>query len=347
MMLAIHYVKQSFSEKWITYCDDNQIPYKLVDCYRSDIIKQLQDCNFLMWHFSQNDPKAILFAKQLLFSIEATGRKVFPNFNTVWHFDDKVGQKYLLEAIEAPLVNTAIFYSREEALHWASYVDFPKVFKLRNGAGSQNVRMVKSRREAYCLIKKAFGKGFKAYDPMGSLKERWRKFKLGKTDFRDLLEGIARFIALPPYARIRGRERGYIYFQDFISNNDHDIRVVVIKDKAFAIRRMVRKNDFRASGSGDVLYDHNLIGNDLIALSFKLAEKLHSQCIAFDYLRKGSEPVLIEISYGFIPVVYSPCPGYWDKDLAWHEGQFNPYGWMVENLINSVLTTDTSATGNV
>ena len=346
-MLAIHYVKQSFSEKWITYCDDNQIPYKLVDCYRSDIIKQLQDCNFLMWHFSQNDPKAILFAKQLLFSIEATGRKVFPNFNTVWHFDDKVGQKYLLEASEAPLVNTSIFYSRDEALHWARNADYPKVFKLRNGAGSQNVRMVKNRVEAYGLIRKAFGKGFKAYDPLGSLNERWRKFKLGNTDFRDLLEGIARFIIPPPYARIRGRECGYIYFQDFIPDNDHDIRIVILEDKAFAIKRMVRKKDFRASGSGDILYDPDLIAIDLISLSFKLAEKLRSQCIAFDYLRKGTEPVLIEISYGFITEVYTPCPGYWDKELIWYKGQFNPYGWMVENLLNSALTTANSATANV
>jgi len=347
MTLAIHHVKQSFSEEWIAYCDANQIPYKLVDCYKPDIIKQLKDCDFLMWHFSQNSPQAILFAKQLLFSVEASGRKVFPNFNTVWHFDDKVGQKYLLEAIEAPLVDTTIFFRREEALQWARNDDYPKVFKLRNGAGSQNVKMVKNRVEAYNLIRRAFGKGFKAYDPLGSLNERWRKFKLGNTDFRDLLEGIARFIVPPPYARIRGRERGYIYFQDFVPNNDHDIRVVVIKDKAFAIRRIVRKNDFRASGSGNILYDKNLIGTDLIELSFEMAKKLLSQCIAFDYLRKDSVPVLVEISYGFSPEGYSSCPGYWDQELTWHEGQFNPYGWMVENLINSVLTTDTSKLGNV
>jgi hypothetical protein len=179
------------------------------------------------------------------------------------------------------------------------------------------------------------------------LNERWRKFKLGNTDFRDLLEGIARFIIPPPYARIRGRECGYIYFQDFIPDNDHDIRIVILEDKAFAIKRMVRKKDFRASGSGDILYDPDLIAIDLISLSFKLAEKLRSQCIAFDYLRKGTEPVLIEISYGFITEVYTPCPGYWDKELIWYKGQFNPYGWMVENLLNSALTTANSATANV
>ena len=46
------------------------------------------------------------------------GTPVFPNYNTSWHFDDKVGQKYFLEAIDAPLVPSHIFYSKKEALEW-------------------------------------------------------------------------------------------------------------------------------------------------------------------------------------------------------------------------------------
>jgi len=286
-----------------------------------------------MWHFSQNSPKAILFAKQLFYSIEASGVKVFPDFNTVWHFDDKVGQKYLLEAIGAPLAPTWVFYDKHEALEWASNADFPKVFKLRGGAGSQNVRLVSSKEDASRLINRAFGKGFPSYDPMGSMRERWRNFNLGRTNARDLLEGIARFILPPPYAVVRGRERGYIYFQEYIPGNDHDIRVVVIKDKAFAIKRMVRANDFRASGSGDIHYDRELFNEDTIRLSLNIALKLKAQCIAFDYIHMNNQPLLVEISYGFTPEGYAACPGYWDEDLNWHEGKFNPYGWMVEDLI--------------
>jgi glutathione synthase/RimK-type ligase-like ATP-grasp enzyme len=332
--IGIHNTKGSFSEHWVNYCNIKQISYKLVDCCNNDIFMQLGDCNAVMWHFSQNSPKAILFAKQLLYSIEATGRKVFPDFNTMWHFDDKLGQKYLLEAIGAPLVNTVIFYSRNDALQWAYNTDFPKVFKLTNGAGSQNVRMAKNRQQACNLIRKAFGKGFPAYDSIGSLNERWRKFKLGKTDFIDLLEGIARFVVHPPYSRIRGRENGYIYFQDFIPGNDHDIRVIVIGDKAFAIKRMVRANDFRASGSGDIHFDRQLFDESTIRLSFNLAVRLKSQCVAFDFVHQDNIPLLVEISYGFSPEGYSNCPGYWDKELKWHNGKFNPYGWMVEGLLN-------------
>jgi glutathione synthase/RimK-type ligase-like ATP-grasp enzyme len=50
-------------------------------------------------------------------------------------------------------------------------------------------------------------------------------------------------------------EKNYVYFQDFIPQNDFDIRIIVIGKRAFAIKRMVRKGDFRASGSGNIKYD--------------------------------------------------------------------------------------------
>lgn len=336
MKIGIHQIKGSFSDRWIEYCNEHNISWKPVNCYLPDIIQQLSDCDALMWPFSQNCPKAWLFAKQLIFSVEASGKKVFPDFNTIWHFDDKLGQKYLLEAIGAPLAPTWTFYTREEALAWAEKSDFPKVFKLRGGASSQNVKLIKSKYQARRLIRKAFGIGFSAYDPLGSLKERWRLFRLRKTDFRDILEGFARFFVAPAYARVRGRERGYVYFQEFISGNDSDLRVVVVGDKAFAIKRMVRKGDFRASGSGNILYGKELINEETVKLSFEMAIKLKTQCVALDFVYKDSNPLVVEISYGFSSAGYDPCPGYWDKEMNWHEGTFNPYGWMVENLLNSI-----------
>ena len=336
MRIGIHYTKGFFTERWIEYCNTNNICYKLVNCYENDIINQLSDCDALMWQFHHNNPKSILFAKQLVYSVEASGKKVFPNFNTVWHFDDKVGQKYLLEAIEAPLAQTWIFYDKTKALKWAENIDFPKVLKLRGGAGSQNVRLVNNRKQAFRLIRQAFNHGFPAYGPAGSLKERWRLFKNRKTDFKDIVAGMARFIVPPPYSSIKGREKGYIYFQEYISGIDHDVRVVVIGDKAFAIKRMVRKNDFRASGSGNILYGMHLFNESTIKLSFDIAKRLNSQCVALDYVHDNGNPFLVEISYGFSPEGYDPCPGYWDENLIWHEVGFNPYGWMVENLISEV-----------
>ena len=334
MKIAIHHKIGSFSEGWIRICKAEHIAWKQVNCYHTDIVQQLADCDILMWHFHHANPKDFLFAKQLLFSIQASGKKVFPDYSTCWHFDDKVGQKYLFEANNVPSAPAWVFYNKQEALNWIKDTEFPKVFKLRGGAGSQNVRMVKSSKEATRLINIAFGHGFPVYYALGSLKERFRLYRLRQTPFRDLLEGVARFVIPTPYARIKGRERGYIYFQEYIAGNDHDIRVVVIGKRAFAIKRMVRAKDFRASGSGKILYDRVLFDENLIKLSFNLAEKLKSQCTAFDYVHDNGKPLVIEISYGFNPVGYDPCPGFWDKDLNWFEGKFNPYGWIIEDLIS-------------
>jgi glutathione synthase/RimK-type ligase-like ATP-grasp enzyme len=293
----------------------------------------IKDCDILMWHHNHSDPKDIVFAKQLLFALEHSGIKVFPDFKTAWHFDDKVGQKYLMEALHLPMVPSHVFYSKKEALNWIAQTDFPKVFKLRGGAGSANVQLVKDRKEAKALVGRAFGKGFSQYEPWSNIKERIRKFKEGKGSLKDIGKGIIRFIYPPLYARVRGKERGYVYFQDFIPGNDHDIRVIVIDKKAFAIKRMTRENDFRASGSGKILFEKELFDEKIIRLSFEVAERLDSQCLALDFVFHESKALIVEISFGFTKEPYYACPGYWDENLTWHEGAFDAQGWMVEAFL--------------
>lgn len=333
MKLAIHHRKNSFSENWIKYCDANNIAYKLVDCYASDIVSQLDGCSALMWHHNHANQKDILFAKELMFALEHAGVTVFPDFKTAWHFDDKVGQKYLNEALGLPTINSHVFYTKQEALNWASGTTYPKVFKLRGGAGSATVMLVRSRAQADALIKKAFGSGFSQYMGWSNLKERLRKFKNGKGSLKDVAKGAARLFYSPEYSKIKGRERGYAYFQDFIPNNDHDIRVVIIDGKAFAIKRMVRENDFRASGSGNILYDKKYFSNELIAEAFRINDKLESQCLAIDFVFMDGKPYIVEISYGFTKEGYYDCEGYWDKSIQWHPGRFDAQGWMVDAVL--------------
>lgn len=335
-MIAIHHNKSKvlFHFRWIDYCDKNNITYKLVDCYSSDIVKDLEGCSALLWHYHQAAPKDIVMAKSLLFALEQSGFKVFPDFNTAWHFDDKVGQKYLLEALKTNLVPTWTFYDAKSANNWISNTTFPKVFKLRGGAGSQNVQLVKSQAEAKSLVSKAFGKGFPTYDSWGNVKERIRKWRLGKTNFFDVAKGFVRLVKPPRYAKVLGNEMDYVYFQEFITNNDSDIRIVIIDGKAFGIKRMNRENDFRASGSGFILYDKASIDERIVAAAFDCHKKLNAQCIAYDYVMdQDNNPLLIEISFGFANAGYDDCPGYWDEQLNWHEGAFNPYGWMIDLML--------------
>lgn len=337
MKIAIHQRKHSFSERWISYCEREGIAYKVVDAFASDIVAQVKDCDAFLWHHSHAHGKDVITAKRILFALEHAGIPVFPNFRTGWFFDDKVAQKYLLEAMDAPVVPSYVFYDKQSALDWANNTAFPKVFKLKGGAGSANVRLVRSKAEAEKLVNKAFGRGFPSYDAWGGLKERIHRWRGGKDSFTNVLKGLGRFVYKTDLDKTFGREKGYVYFQEFLPDNTYDIRIIVVGNRAFAAKRMVRKDDFRASGSGNARFDRSEFSESHVRLAFDLNKKIESQSIAVDLvLDKDNKPMIVECGYGFNVPFYDPCPGYWDADLNWHEGSFVPQEWMIEALLRQV-----------
>lgn len=337
MKIAIHHRPGSFSERWIEYCQKNSITYKVVDAFDIDIIQQVAGYDAFMWHHHHGRFKDVLTAKRILFALEHSGIKVFPNFATDWHFDDKVAQKYLLEAIDAPIVPSYVFYDKKEATVWAKKTTYPKVFKLKGGAGATNVKLVKNQAEAFKLINKAFGKGFAQFDRLNNLKERYNKYKSGQDTLLGVAKGVGRLAIPPNFAKQQLPEKGYAYFQDFIINNDFDIRIIVIDDKAFAIKRLVRENDFRASGSGNIVYEKSDIDLRCVEIAFDVSNKLQSQCLAYDFIFDvNNAPLIVEVSYGFSVGAYDHCTGYWNDNLEWIESSFNPQKWMIENLIKYI-----------
>lgn len=338
MKIAIHHWPGSFSDRWIAYCIEKGIHYELVNCYDSSIVERLQACDVLLWHWHQNDTKAILFARQLIASLQKTNITVFPNINTCWHFDDKVGQKYLLESIGAPLVPSYVFYDEESALQWIEQAAFPKVFKLRVGAGSRNVRLVRSRTEARALCRQAFRRGFPAVPGYWTdMRTRLRKTKTS-TEFWDRLRRAPKTVWRNHILRHRMPcERGYLYFQDFVSGNEWDTRVTVIGSRAFAFRRMVRRNDFRASGSGRIDYSVAAIDTRCVHIAFQVTRGLALQSMAFDFVMdQDVTPQIVEMSYCYVPEAVQACPGHWDKDLIWHEGEMWPQDAILEDVLAQI-----------
>lgn len=336
MRIAIHYEEgNNFSPFWVDYCTKNKIDYKIVNCYSTNIIKDLDGCEFLLWHINNLNYKDQVFAKGLMNAVHNMGIKTFPNFDTLWHFDDKVLQKYLFEGLGIDLVPTHIFYDKTSALKWIEGTDFPKVFKLSKGSGSKGVLLCRTKREAIKLNNRAFGKGFKTISPYFLFKERIRKYRMGSDNLLGVFKGFIRLFIGTEYINRSHREKNYIYFQDFMPKNDYDIRVIIIGDKAFAIKRMNRENDFRASGSGNIIYDHLQIDLEIVKLSFMLNKKLKMQCASLDFVYDTEgKPLIVEVSYGYNPQGYRKCEGYWDSSLNWIPGEIEPEVWMIENLLN-------------
>lgn len=332
--IAIHHRPGSFSERWIRFCEENGIEYRRVDGHASDVVSQLHGCQAFMWHWEHANRADGLVAPHVIRAAHARGLLTFPDPASCDHFDDKIAQKYLLEALDAPLVPTWVFLEPESALRWVRRASWPKVFKLRRGAGATNVHLVRSEREAEGLVRRAFGRGF---PPVASTlthaRHRARQASAGELA-RKLLRAPAAARRRVQANRALGREGGYVYFQEFLPGNEFDTRVVVIGERAFALRRGNRPGDFRASGSGLLDYDPEKIPREALRLAFDLSARMGFRCMGYDFLVDGEGRVRIaEMSYGYpVGPFLEDCPGYWDPALGWHEGRSWPQDGMVLDL---------------
>ena len=337
-VIGLHVRSGSFSDRWVEYCREKGIPFKEVDPFRPDFMQQVEGLKAFAWHWANYDARAAQMARQVTYALEAKGLAVFPSSATCWHYDDKVGQKYLLEAIGAPVPESWVFYDLKSALAWVSTAEFPKVFKLRGGGGSDNVRLVKNRATARALCRRAFGSGFpssQSYFHDAATKMRKTRTvgalvaKLRRAP-SSILDSIRISQALP-------RSRGYVYFQEFLPDNGFDTRVAVIGDRAFAFTRRNRPGDFRASGSGDLDHDPSKVDIECVRTAVGVARRLGTQSLAFDFLKDSqSRPVIIEISYCYQAEAVQHCPGCWDPAMNWHEGHVWPQDAILEDLLRSL-----------
>lgn len=335
-VIAIH-DGGGWNARWIQYCLDNGIPHKVVNAYENDVIEKMRGCGAFMWHFHHSLPQDILMSRNVLNSAAKMGLRVFPDYDTNWHFDDKLSQKYLFEAMEIPAANAWAFFNPTTALAFANTCELPIVAKLRRGAGSHNVRLLATRSEVKRYVKRMFGRGYRP--SMSLLTDVRRKVTVSsKSGMQGLL---ARIRNMPRYIRVvnLGRkyfdnEKGYVYFQEFIPDNHCDIRIGVVGNRAWGYRRMVRSNDFRASGSGVNDYDVNNIPLDLVRLSFQVAERLNMMSAFMDWVvDKNGEFKLLEISYGTPDDLIYDVTGYWDRSMYWHEGHIYPSIAVIEDMV--------------
>jgi len=90
------------------------------------------------------------------------GLCVYPDRRTAWHYDDKITQDYLLKAAELPVPETHVFFDRAQAEQFCRDADYPLVLKLAAGAGSSNVRLLRTPADAAAWIEQHFDAGVRS-----------------------------------------------------------------------------------------------------------------------------------------------------------------------------------------
>jgi hypothetical protein len=304
---------------------------RLVNVFSSDILTQLRGCDGFMWRHIHH-PDNLQVARRLLPVLERTLRiPIYPSQSTCWHYDDKIAQHYLFQALDIPAPKTWVWFDKDLALAWAKYADYPIISKLSGGAGSDNVVKLKSYSESERIISKLFGTGVRTLNPSREPfgRGRGRLCKSLRMTGR-ALRNICQYSLLgkepdpEPTGTYWQLHKNYFLCQEFLDGNNYDTRITIIGNRAFGFRRFNRPNDFRASGSGLVDWNTTEIDPSFISLGFEIAKKLNMQSCALDFLRREGEPVVCEVSYTFVSKFIHACPGHWDPDLKWHPGQMFP-----------------------
>lgn len=248
----------------------------------------------------------------------------FPDWNTCWHYDDKVKQSLMLSAKGFPACKSNVFWDRKSADEWiAAHDNFPLVFKLKTGSGSLQVKLLEDKKRAKRYIKKMFSKGITT-NYQGILNTyktfNYNNYKTLKFFAKTLLLSHFRI----QYAQSWIKQKNYFYVQEFYKGNEYDTRVQITGKRAFAFVRYNRPDDFRASGSNNWSLDHGKIDMEFVKIAFEISRTFKFQSMAYDFIYdENRKPVIVEISYCFgdYPEFSN---GYWDESLTWHEGRFLP-----------------------
>jgi glutathione synthase/RimK-type ligase-like ATP-grasp enzyme len=326
----------AFENKYFEILNDNGIPLTTIDISSPSLISQLSGFSHVLFRWSHYDSDRQM-ALTLIPVMESLGIKCFPGSATCWHYDDKIRQAYLLEAKGYPFTRSWVFWDRVAALAWLKEAAYPVVFKLKAGAGSTNVVLVRSCEQGAALVRKMFSTGVSSGLIPDEGNVRW------------IDKGIAGAIRYPLGVikrKLLGREitpfwqkqKNYALFQRFLPGNEFDTRVTVIGGRAFAFRRFTRKEDFRASGSGLINYDMTAIDKRCIEIALKISREMSFQSMAYDFLfNENGAPEICEISYTYQDRAVHNCPGYWDEQLSWHEGHFWPQYFQLVDLLGVAL----------
>jgi len=298
--------QQSFSTRWAELAQAKNIDVVPVDVFSEDAMTRISGCDAFMWR-CPSSAHTRAYAKRFLYALEAgSGMPVFPSLKSSWYFEDKLAQRYFFNAANIPCAKTDIFWTREAAEQFCAHATYPFVLKLAGGHQSANVRLVRDRREAEFYVEELFGHGVASlgYRPASRLRLLLRRLRAATQTLKGRNPYLPGIDAELHY--------GYFYAQEFLPGNEFEISIIIVGNRAFAVRRFIQPGDFRTRGSSGCMdWSPEPIGEDVIRLAFHTAQKLGAQTVALDILQRDRKPVVVELTANYASWVVRKCPGHW------------------------------------
>ena len=185
---------------YIIACNELNISYKVLDIFSVNWLEEFinSKVNVLIFRPSvQYSPWKQMFDNRIKLLKNYSNIIIFPNPELMWLWESKKRLYEWLKINNYPLIETKIFYSKDEALQFARETNYPVVYKADNASGASGVKIIKNYYILKRLIKKCFGRGVRTYRKHPSDKEHgfiilqkylpdileWRIFRMGNYYF--------------------------------------------------------------------------------------------------------------------------------------------------------------------
>jgi len=274
----------------------------LVDLHAHDWVRNARGYDALVWNPQFMGPvSASLFKEKVYFLEKVVGMRIMPNYASAWHFESKVAQSYILSELDVPRPRTIVSFEYEDARETAKTLGLPVVAKRSYGASSENVSLLRTQAELDRYLQREFAQ------------QLWdeRKRDAGSPLRAAASAPLSPWLSEKVRRTLAGDERhDYVYLQEFIPGNDADLRINVIGRRVDGCWRKNRVNDWRASGSGQIVRAYEL-PEDAVALCMSTRERLGADSLAMDVLYRDGAPVIVEMSY---TESVSSHPVHWVKE---------------------------------
>lgn len=297
----------SYWDKFERFLKNNHIKYEYYNIHLSNFAQQAKRFNLILWHPNTDAVSQAEAKSKIEFIQKYLGIKCLPNAESLWFYEDKIRQAWLLKEYGFPLIPTFVTYSKDEALQYIKNAIHPIIFKESTSSGSFGVFKSDSIGSSSRIVKKIFGIGRKSTCPTQ-------------------------------------RQKNYVYIQEMVPNKGYDLRVIVVGNYVLGYYRYPDGKDFRASGAGNVVKKGIPTRAMDLARSVKAALP-YAPMLAVDLLEdtRDDSYKIIEISI-FIgcetceQLMINGVPGryvYHNGQYSFEEGRF----WIQELMLEDYLKT--------
>jgi glutathione synthase/RimK-type ligase-like ATP-grasp enzyme len=254
----------------------------------------------LVLYASSQAPAYKRYIEDHLETLRAVGAQLVPNFSLFLAHEDKLLQSLLAESNSIPYPDTNHVGTLEEGEELLNKLEYPVVGKPARGFASEGVKKITGKSEALRFLNDNLQRDYD-YQKGNIIKRIYRQLRYGKR----YSQGVGRII-----------------FQEFIPNVDHDWKILIYGETAFALKRYIKEGDFRASGSGKFTFEETP-PDQVLDLALRTREELESPWLSIDIIDTGEKCYLVEfqaIHFGMYTYLkannsYKLSDGKWSEDL--------------------------------